>query len=102
MICSIFILMHGNKAKLKRSSLALLRCKFFSEFLSLAIHANENLNDANETLKISGLALLRCKLTFQIFEFGHIAAQIGLALLVFTSVVLSEYFIFIEYTVLLK
>ena len=92
--------MHGNKAKLKRSSLALLRCKFFSEFLSLAIHANENLNDANETLKISGLAL--CKLTFQIFEFGHIAAQIGLALLVFTSVVLSEYFIFIEYTVLLK
>ena len=48
-------LVHGNKAKLKRPSLALLRCKMTFEILKLGLIALQN--------------------HFQIFELGLIAVQ---------------------------
>ena len=110
--------MHGNKAKLKLPSLALLQCKSNIQIFELgliAVHIEctwnlENFrlgliavqNDfqifrawpycgANHLFKFSSLALLRCKMISQIFELGLIAVQIGLALLPCTSVKLWNY-----------
>ena len=102
--------MHGNKAKLKRPSLALLRCKMIFEIFELGLIAAQNefkifelgliaaQNDSQilrawphcgekSLEKFSSLALFRCKMTFEFFELALIAVQIGLALLPFTSVV---------------
>ena len=58
--------MHGNKAKLKRPSLALLRFKITFEIFELGLIAVQN--------------------EFQVFELGPIAVQIRFALLPCTSV----------------
>ena len=88
--------MNGNKAKLKRASLALLRCKlniFIFEFGLIAVKNDFQIfracpnYGANHFFEFSSLALLRCKMTFKIIEFGLIAVQIGLAFLPCTSVI---------------
>ena len=80
----ISTLVHGNKNKLKRPSLALLRCKLTFEIFELGLISVQNdfwnfrawpYCGAKWLLKFSSLALLRCKLIFEIIELGLIAAQ---------------------------
>ena len=70
-------LLHGNKAKLKRPSLAFLRCKSKFEIFELGLIAVKNEYSkfqawpycgANKFFKFSSLFLLRCKLTFKNFQ----------------------------------
>ena len=71
-----------------------------SQFLLVNIAKRSTLMHGNKAkLKLPSLALLRFKMTFEIFELGHIAVQIGLVLLPCTSVFFEflEYEFFIRY-----
>ena len=65
--------MHGNKAKLRHPTLALLRCKANFQIFELGLIAVQI-----ELFQFMSLALLRYKAKFQIFELSLIAVQIEL------------------------
>ena len=62
--------MHGNKAKLKRPSLALLRCKSRFEIFKFGLIA-VRIN----FFEFLSLALLRCKLSFKFSSMAYCRAN---------------------------
>ena len=81
------ILVHGNKARLKGRSLALLRCKPNFLIFELGLNAVQiEFSDfrawpycgANQIFRLSSLALFRWKSNFLIFELGLISVKIEL------------------------